>query len=293
MPMREKVPPPLTDSQRELVQDNLKLVHEWIRRSPWVSRVWGDDATSMALYWACKIVTRYDPDKGCWSTFLWNSLWGLFQSASKRNRSVTPSVSIDSLMHMEGPGDNGDGLFVPDYLGVEDRDPEVRRFEVQEMLSELPPALREVIELRYLHGLTLREVANKVGVTKSRIEQRERMALEWLRGTPRLGWDGQPLRGEPRRKGKAPRKNPPRGLFTNEKRRPDTPEQLEIEARRMVQELAEAGGELHTFHLRDRARVNSTIMRGVLAGHVSGWFAKEGVTWRLTEDGWKVATERM
>ena len=282
----------MTADQRAMVTDNLRLVYEWVHRNPWVTRVYGEDAIGMALLWSCKTATRYDPAQGAWSTFLWNSLWGYFQSASRRERGL-PTVSIDALADAY-TDDKRPGTYVPTFLGTEDREPALWPFEVQEMLATLPPLLREVIELRYLHGMTLREVGEVMGVSRTRIEQREKAALDYLRGKPRLGFHGQPLCQGRRKTGRSYRQKPrKRQYYGHGKSRPNTSEQLEIEARRMVQVLAEAGGELHTFHLRARARVNSTIMRDVLGGHVSGWFAKEGVTWRLTEDGWKVATERM
>ena len=46
--------------------------------------------------------------------------------------------------------------------------------------------MRLVLELRYLHGLTLEQVGDLLGVTRERIRQIESKAIRLLRANPKL-----------------------------------------------------------------------------------------------------------
>lgn len=92
------------------------------------------------------------------------------------SRDISATTSLD-----EGPTD--DGLALSEVLGGEDAafaDTE-NRHTVQSLLSILPGHDRELIELRFLHNLSQRDVARRLGMTQMQVHRSEKRLLGLLR----------------------------------------------------------------------------------------------------------------
>ena len=280
--------PVLTDEQQRLVADNLLLVYKWLATHTWVTRKFGDEAEGMASLWACEAATRYDPATGEWSTFLYSTLRFKFMTASNREAARRRGKVTTSLQGMEEFAahrllGNPEHAITLDCLAVTDPDPEFRPFEMADLLAErmrdLPRRLRRVVQLRWIDGKSLSEVGRALKVSMSRAQQLDRAALDWMRGKPQMGYFGR-LQHEKARRGIRPHRRTASGKVVAPPT--GTPEA------RMLAVLAAAAGPIHTFDLRDNARVNSSMMKAAREQHPQ-WFRKYGSWWTLTEDGKKEA----
>lgn len=64
------------------------------------------------------------------------------------------------------------------------------------LLESLPPSRARVLTLRYLHGMTLREIGELLGVTRERVREIESHALRILRSPKFVGTlGGCPFQG--------------------------------------------------------------------------------------------------
>ncbi len=106
---------------------------------------------------------------------------------------VLEALSVDgcftpaSLDRVVGPGDDLDASPLGDFLGAED--PDLERCEarvlIEPLLHDLDPRDRRVLQLRFVEGLTQREVGEQIGVTQMQVSRILTRVLAGLR--ERLG----------------------------------------------------------------------------------------------------------
>lgn len=86
--------------------------------------------------------------------------------------------------------EDGRPLRLEESLGAED--PELERREVQialgQVMDELDPLLKTVLELRFFESLSQAQVAQRLGVSQMQISRLERRALDELRADDRVNW---------------------------------------------------------------------------------------------------------
>jgi RNA polymerase sigma-B factor len=82
-----------------------------------------------------------------------------------------------------GSMENGQALALEEHLGAED--PELARVEDRiawgQLLKELEPRFRELLDLRFYNNLTQKETARRLGVSQMQVSRLERRALNQLR----------------------------------------------------------------------------------------------------------------
>ena len=98
----------------------------------------------------------------------------LLRSRASRQRRL---VSADPHGWMLAAADDGDAVEPPDAL-VERAESSAR---VRELLAQLPPAQRVVIEMAYLDGISQQKIALKLGVPLGTVKGRLRLGLAKLR----------------------------------------------------------------------------------------------------------------
>lgn len=78
--------------------------------------------------------------------------------------------------------DSSESLNTPENRATPDEDYETKEFSqiIQEAVSQLPETERKLIELYYYHGLTLEEIGNKLGLSKSWTSRLHSKCLERL-----------------------------------------------------------------------------------------------------------------
>jgi len=94
---------------------------------------------------------------------------------------VSHPLSLDGEVQ-SGHGGEGNGI-LEHYLGTEDAGLEQveSRLCVRQLLRHLNERLQRIVELRYLTGLSQREVARRLGLSQMQVSRLERRALTELR----------------------------------------------------------------------------------------------------------------
>lgn len=175
-----------------------------------------DDCLQFALVGLLEAVDRYDPDRGAqFKTYAGPRIRGAIlsglarmterQDMQSRRRQLEReriSSALPALGALEGGellrqlGDIGvnvavtfilDGLGLGEDVGASQPDPyrqlELRdiRKQVGEMVARLPPRERRVLDLHYHQGHTFEEIAAVLEVSRPRVSQLHRRAIERLR----------------------------------------------------------------------------------------------------------------
>lgn len=120
-----------------------------------------DDLLQEARLALCEAALRWDPERAAFATYVWRRARGAALDALRRARR--------------------DPAYVPD--GAELREPPdpAEREDLRRALAELPPRRRLVLRLFCEEGWGLERAARLLGVSKARVCQIRREALEALR----------------------------------------------------------------------------------------------------------------
>ena len=79
--------------------------------------------------------------------------------------------------------ENEDELYVFDQVSDEDRDKNwVDELAPTEAIRSLSEQERKILKLRYLWGLTQKEVSKQIGISQAQVSRLERGALERIKG---------------------------------------------------------------------------------------------------------------
>ena len=175
------------DARNVLVEHNLRLVAHIVKKY-YTQESEQDDLISIGTIGLIKGISSFKPEKNTrLATYaarcIENEILMYFRSRKKSQNEVSLSDSIDT-------DQDGNSLYLMDIVGVDDtmyadlQDKEdcVRvRALVREVLT---PREREIVSLRYgLAGQmprTQREIASKLGISRSYVSRIEKRALEKL-----------------------------------------------------------------------------------------------------------------
>ena len=175
------------DARNTLVEHNLRLVAHIVKKY-YAQESEQDDLISIGTIGLIKGISSFKPEKNTrLATYaarcIENEILMYFRSRKKTQNEVSLSDTLDT-------DDDGNSLNLMDVVGVDDtmyadlqdRDDCIR---VRELVGEvLTPREREIITLRY--GLTgqmprtQRELAAKLGISRSYVSRIEKRALEKL-----------------------------------------------------------------------------------------------------------------
>jgi RNA polymerase sigma factor (sigma-70 family) len=164
---------PLTPEQSALAGANVRLA-PWVARRMTRARPWLlEGATDSAVDELLKAAADFDPAWGvkfttfasCYMRFGIRNYFTYVNRDCRRAASHT--VNLDEIdLGRLGPS-------------VEPRLPDESP-DLAGLLAPLPPVEREVLAMRYGEGITLREVAGRLGFSKQRAYQIQRRALARL-----------------------------------------------------------------------------------------------------------------
>jgi len=176
-----------TEARNKLVEHNLRLVAHVVKKY-YTQESEQDDLISIGTIGLIKGISSYRPEKNTrLATYaarcIENEILMYFRSRKKTQNEVSLSDSVDT-------DKDGNSLYLIDVVGVEDtmyadlQDKEdcVRvRALVRECLT---PREREIVSLRYGLGghmpRTQREIAAKLGISRSYVSRIEKQALQKL-----------------------------------------------------------------------------------------------------------------
>ncbi len=154
-----------------LVEENIGLVHKWARRyyryAQTIPTIDYEDIFLEGVYGLLKAIDKYKPQKGSFSTYA--TIW--------------IKQSIRRFLQKEKAQLKGRG-----YLPVQEEDEEqmtledipleelipsldIRELEQKIHHAEIPQRSKDILKMYFLEGLSLREIGEKIGLSKERVRQ--------------------------------------------------------------------------------------------------------------------------
>jgi RNA polymerase sigma factor (sigma-70 family) len=124
-----------------------------------------DELQSAAYFGLVDAASRYNPEKGCFSSFVFLRIIGEIKDYIKKNSSKASIISIfqeKNTIEIEQPSKNDD-------------------FETKDLLNfaikPLNAIAKKVIKLYYIEGKSMKEIGNCFNISESRVSQ---MIKEYL-----------------------------------------------------------------------------------------------------------------
>lgn len=159
----------LTEEQREFAAKNHRLIYSTLnmRRLQDLIRACGgrDEAEGIAVDAYMRAVVTYDPSRAALSTHVYWCIRNALSACAdtRRRKDVRRQRHAADVVYAETERTR--------LAGREDRNGEITPEAISAALTQLTPRHREVLTLRYVERLTLRDVGARMGVTKTRVEQ--------------------------------------------------------------------------------------------------------------------------
>ena len=175
------------DARNVLIEHNLRLVAHIVKKY-YSNSGDQDDLISIGTIGLIKAVSTFKSDKGIrLATYaarcIENEILMFFRNQKKTEKDVFISDPIDT-------DKDGNALSLIDVIAdnrdiVEEIDTKIRLQKLKVIIGVLDEREKEIIELRYgINGkaeLTQREIAKKLGISRSYVSRIEKSALEKLR----------------------------------------------------------------------------------------------------------------
>ncbi len=175
-------------ARQTLIEHNLRLVAHIVKKY-YVNGSDQEDLISIGSIGLIKAIDSFDPHKGIRlssyaSKCIENEILMFFRTGKKSAQDVSINEPIDT-------DKDGNALTLMDTMAVDDTviddiDVRMKSRKLYDFLPDLEPRERSVICMRYGLGgrkpLPQREVAVKLGISRSYVSRIEKRALEKLRG---------------------------------------------------------------------------------------------------------------
>lgn len=157
----------LTDEQRELAAKNVRLIYYTLTRRGlrnFVAAVGGrDEAYGVVAEAYLRAIATWQPERAALSTHVyWCSRNALSNAAERRRRDAMHRERLAGSRHAQ----ECDRIRL---TGRDERAGVVSAEQLADALRRLEPRDREVLTLRYVERLQVREIATRLGISKSRV----------------------------------------------------------------------------------------------------------------------------
>lgn len=187
------------DARNELIEHNMRLVAHIVRKYNQQSSYWeGDDLISVGSIGLIKGLETFREDKKTkLSTYLARCIENEIRMLLRSEKKTLNDVSLQDPIGQDGEGNELTLIDILEYESedvTEQLDRKINRKRILDCIKGvLDEREQKVILYRYGfdggEGLTQRETAQKLGVSRSYISRIEKKALEKLRDSRRLDRD--------------------------------------------------------------------------------------------------------
>lgn len=176
------------DARNELIEHNLRLVAHIVKKYYSTSKN-QDDLISIGTIGLIKAVDSFNPDNGArFATYAGKCLQNEILMYFRAQKKLATEVSLNETIDVDKEGNPltwGDIIATEDTI-ADDLDIKVRSARAISIISsELTPRERQVISMRYgiggVEAVTQREVAAKLGISRSYVSRIEGAALDKIR----------------------------------------------------------------------------------------------------------------
>lgn len=180
------------DALTALYLNNQRLLYKLVSKYQGIAQerlLDPEDLEQYAYLGLVRALKYFDPAKPYrFTTYLSRNVMNTVREAlglrySKEHPKQTDTISLDAPL----PGREDDEITLLDALESPEPSPakQIENGELQEQLraaiGTLSPRQRQVIRLRYIDGMKLREIAERIGISHQGVLSAERNALEKLR----------------------------------------------------------------------------------------------------------------
>ena len=174
----------LTPEQKKLVEDNIRLCHEFVhrelRKGPSLTRFGldEDDMLSIAYYSLCLAARDYDPSLGCqFSTLFWKVCWGQYRNTIRDYTTDKRRASFECIS-LNAPCQNTEDLAIMDVLMDSGQMPEEWYIEREQrnyvrLLVDhaLPPNQRLIVRMYYWDRVPQPQIAAQIGASQASVSR--------------------------------------------------------------------------------------------------------------------------
>lgn len=196
----ESLPPPLTIEEENhligklndeplivknvLIERNLRLV-VYIARKFENTGIGVEDLISIGTIGLIKAINTFDIDKNIkLATYASRCIENEILMYLRRNNRLRTEISIDDPLNVDWDGNE---LLLSDILGTDNDivhrsiEEEVDKELLEKAMHRLSPREKTIMELRYTHDKTQKEVADMLGISQSYISRLEKRIIIRLR----------------------------------------------------------------------------------------------------------------
>jgi len=159
------------ETRDALVEENIGLVHKWARRyyryAQTIPTVTYEDIFLEGVYGLLKAIDKYKPQKGSFSTYA--TIW-IKQSIRRFIQKEKAQLKGRGYLPVQ---DEDDEQMTLEDVSPEEPSPSVEMEELERKIqyANIPQRSKDILRMYFLEGLSLREIGEKIGLSKERVRQ--------------------------------------------------------------------------------------------------------------------------
>lgn len=184
----------LTKEHNKLIENNINLVHFIARKlfSKFASRYTYDEMVSFGIEGLMFAAQRFDSSKGTqFSTYAFIRIHGqilhrvrddkFYPYVGNRQDRLTGIERLFSLNSIVLSDEKERTEYIDKFNDEKSEKDILNNLLVHEAISLLPEDLRQIIELRYLQGLSQPKISKLIGFSQIKVSRLERKAIKMIR----------------------------------------------------------------------------------------------------------------
>lgn len=163
----------MTEEQNKLVTENLNLARKFAHDYSFSKQDY-EDREAIAFESLCKASIHFNPDKDVkFSTYASSIIKRDLQKEITKENNRPDKISLDQSI--------ADGLTIEDTVGEEDFTEKISDPYLQNYINNFSPRVQDMFKMRFEENKTYSEIGEKYNITRSRVHQIMKDALQKLK----------------------------------------------------------------------------------------------------------------